>query len=422
MSSVAADQEAPANGLSSAQRDHLERVQWYSGAVGAVALLVCVIGGFFAPEQFFATYLVSYLFALAIAHGCILVLMIYFLTGGAWGFLVRRILEAGMRTLPLLALLFIPIGLGVGYLYIWAHPDQVKGLTALEHQRVYLNVPFFWGRAVLYFVLWIGIAYLLSWLSKRQNQTDDLQLAIDLAGRMTRVSAIGLIVFGISITFAAVDWVMSLQPAFRSTIFGPLFATGEILAGFSWSLLILSWLIGRSPLTRLVSVEALTDLGSLLFTFLIIWAYLVFFQFMLIWIANLPYDSLWLLTRGRGGWQVVAWFLFVFHFVVPFFCLLMRPIKRNPRRLAAVAGLLLFMQLVYLYYQVLPAFEEMRFWAHWMDFVAPFGVGGLWLANFVWDLKQGPVFPSHDPSQQGAVHFREMDMERQAREEELHHA
>ncbi len=422
MSSLPADQVRSANTLSPQQREQLERVQWVSLGVGVVALIVCIIGGIFTPEQFFATYLVCYLFALALAHGCFITLMIYYLTGGAWGFLVRRIFEAGMRTLPLLAVLFIPIGLGTGYLYLWAQPEKVQALESLRHKAVYLNVPFFWGRAALYFSLWIGNAYLLSRWSKQQSQTDDPELAIQLAGKMGLVSGIGLIVFGISITFAAVDWVMSLQPAFRSTIFGPLFGVGEMLTGFAWSLIVLCWLIERSPLSRLVSVEALNDLGSLLFTFLIIWAYMVFFQFMLIWIANLPYDSLWILTRSRGGWWVVEWLLFVFHFVVPFFCLLMRPIKRNPRWLAAVAGLLLFMQLVYLYYQVLPAFEITRFWVHWMDFVAPLGVGGLWLANFVWDLKQGPVFPGHDPNQKAALHYHQLDVEHRVREEELHHA
>ncbi len=411
-----------ANSLSPQQRELLEQVQWYSLSVGGIALVFCIMGGFFTPEQFFATYLAAYLFPLGIAHGCLVTLMIYYLTGGAWGFLIRRICEAGMRTLPLLALLFIPIGLGQGYLYLWAQPEKVQALESLRHKAVYLNVPFFWGRAVLCFALWIGTAFLLSRWSKQQSRTEDPQLAIQLAGRMGLVSGIGLIVFGISITFASVDWVMSLQPAFRSTIFGPLFGVGEMLAGFSWVLLVLAWVIEPPPLRRLVSIEAYNDLGSLLFTFLIIWAYMVFFQFMLIWIANLPYDSLWILTRSRGGWQGVEWALFIFHFLVPFFLLLMRPIKRNPRRLAAVAGLLLFMQLVYLFYQVLPAFEDTRFWVHWMDFVAPLGVGGIWLANFAWDLKQGSLFPSHDPNQEAALHYHQLDVEREVREEELHHA
>ncbi len=421
MSSLAS-QVGTTNCLSSEQREQLDRLQLYSLGVGGIALLVCIVGGIFTPQQFFATYLVVYLFFLGLAHGCFVVLMIYYLTGGAWGFLVRRIFEAGMRTLPLMAVLFIPVGLGAGYLYIWADPKKVEELESLRQKAVYLNVPFFWGRAALYFLLWIGNVYLLDRWSKQQNQTDDPQRAVALAGKMGLASGIGLVVFGITITYAAVDWVMSLQPAFRSTIFGPLVAVGEMLAGFAFTLIVLAWLLENPALARVASVEALNDLGTLLFTFLVVWAYMVFFQLMLIWIANLPYDSLWLLTRSRGGWKGVEWALFVLHFLVPFFCLLMRPIKRNPRLLAAVAGLLLFMQLVYQYYQVLPAFEEMRWWVHWMDFVAPFGVGGLWLANFVWDLKQGSVFPKHDPNQEAAVHFHQMDVERRVREEELHHA
>src|SRR5262249_49070342 len=155
-----------------------------------------------------------------------------------------------------------------------------------------------------------------------------------------------------------------------------------------------------------VSPDALNDLGSLLFTFLIIWAYLVFFQFMLIWIANLPYEIIWYLLRSRGGWEWVAWALFVFHFAVPFFLLLMRDVKRNPTALAAVAGILLFMQLVFMDYQILPAFPDTSLAEHWMDFLTPFGVGGIWLAYFLWQLKRSPVLPRHDSNQASAIHLR----------------
>jgi len=410
------------NTLPADRREQLERWQWRSLAVGVAALLATGIGGLFTPNAFFRTYLVAFVYFLGIAHGCLVILMIYHLTGGAWGYLIRRILEAGIRTLPLMAVLFIPVGCGVGYLYLWADPEKAATLPGLRHKQIYLNVPFFWCRAVLFFALWIANAYLLSRWSQQQDQTEDPERVRELAEKMTLLSGPALIVFGITITFASVDWVMSLQPAFRSTMFGPLFVSGELLTGFACALIVLAWLLNRSPLADLVSVEALGDLGNLLFTFLVLWAYMEFFQFMLIWIADLRYDIIWYLPRTQGVWLWVVGALLLFHFAIPFFLLLMRSIKRNPRALAMVAGLLLFMHLVYVYFQILPAFPDTRIWVHWMDFVAPFGVGGVWLANFLWDLKRGPVLPLHDLNRETALHYHEVDREQEALQRELHHA
>ncbi len=238
---------------------------------------------------------------------------------------------------------------------------------------------------------------------------------------MERLSAPGLVIYGLCITFAAVDWIMSLQPGFRSTIFGPIVASGQILSGQAFALIVLAWLVARPPVADLISLEALNDLGNLLLTFLIIWAYLVWFQFMLIWIANLPYEVIWYLPRSRGGWQWVAWALFILHFAIPFFLLLLRDIKRDPVTLAQVAGLLLFMQLVFQYYQVMPAFGETSIAEHWMDFLTPFGLGGLWLAYFLWQLQRGLLLPRHDVNQETALHYHELDREEEAREQEVQH-
>jgi hypothetical protein len=239
-----------------------------------------------------------------------------------------------------------------------------------------------------------------------------------MAERMQRLSGPGLVVYGISLTFAAVDWVMSLQPAFHSTIFGPLVATSELLSALSFTILVLIWLSSRPPLAEVVSPDAFRDFGNLLLTFLILWAYMVFFQFMLIWIANLPYEVIWYLPRSRDGWEWVTWALFVFTLVVPFFSLLMREVKENPRPLAKVAWLVLFMQLVFVYYLVVPNFPDTTILDHWMDFLTPLGVGGLWLAYFLYQLKQGPLLPLHDLSREAALHLRELDAEESHEEEE----
>ena len=306
--------------------EELEPLQRWSLGVGVAVLAVCILGALVDADQFFRAYLAAYLFYLGIAHGSLAILMVYHLTGGAWGFLIRNILEAGMRTLPLLAALFVPIALGVGYLYVWADPEEVAASTDLQHKQIYLNVPFFIGRAAA-FTSSCGLASRLL--------PEHLVAAAGphrRSGRYARwqshLSGPGLVVYGITIFFASTDWIMSLQPAFRSTIIAPLFASGEILVGFACALLVMAWLVARPPLV--VSADAVGDLGSLLFTFLIIWAYMAFFQFMLIWIANLPYDVMWYLPRSSGGWQYVAWALFVFHFAMPFFLLLMRDVKQQP--------------------------------------------------------------------------------------------
>jgi hypothetical protein len=403
--------------LPAARRAELERLLLPAAGVGAAAFVVCVIGAFFSPAQFFRAYLSAYLFYLGIAHGCFAILMLYYLTGGAWGFLIRRILEAGMRTMPLLAILFAPVAWGVGYLYPWARPEEVAAQPGLQHKEIYLNPGFFWFRAALFFVIWVFIVYLLSVWSRREDETGDPRYS----RLLVRLSGPGLAVYGITITFASVDWVMSLQPAFRSTIFGPLFASGEILAGMACALVVLGWLVGRPPLAGLVSVEALNDLGNLLFTFLIIWAYMAFFQFMLIWIANLRYDVIWYLPRSRDGWEYVAWALFLLKFAVPFFLLLQRDVKRNPRALASVAALVLGMHLVYQYYQVQPPFLALDLAEHWMDFLTPVAIGGLWLAYFLWQLTRFPILPRHDANREAALHYHDLDLEQLAREREVQH-
>jgi hypothetical protein len=405
------------NELSAERQATLARVQRGALIVGAVALVLCIIGAFVWPQQFFRAYLVAYLFFLSLAHGCFVILMIYYLTGGAWGYLIRRPLEAGMRTLPLLAILFIPIGCGVGELYDWARPEVVAASPGLQHKQVYLNVPFFWGRAILYFVLWCGTAALLGSWSRAEDRTGDPTYG----QRLNQLSGPGLVMFGVTITFAAVDWVMSLQTAFRSTIFGLLFASGELLTGFALAILVLAWLLERPPVTKAVSLEALNDLGNLLLTFLIIWAYMTFFQFMLIWIANLSYDVLWYLPRLHGGWEAVAWALLLLHFVVPFFLLLSRDVKQHPRALASLAGLILFMHLVYLNYQILPAFPDTEVYEHWMSVLMPLGLGGFWLAYYLWELRRAPVLPLHDANRAAALHFQHLDLEAAAREGEVQH-
>jgi MFS family permease len=259
--------------LAPEQREWLDGLQRRALVVGAAALIVCVIGcvigvftGSTLATQFFRAYLAAYMYCLGVALGSLVILMIYHLTGGAWGYIVRRILEATTRTIPLLAILFVPVACGVYYLYLWTDPAQVAGNPSLQYKQIYLNLPFFFVRAVLYFVLWSLLAYFLNHWSRAQDRSESPVLA----ERMQRLSGPGLVVYGISLTFAAVDWVMSLQPAFHSTIFGPLVATSEMLSALSFTILVMIWLAvaacrgrlaGRLPRPRQPAADVSHPLG-----------------------------------------------------------------------------------------------------------------------------------------------------------------
>ncbi len=387
---------------------NLERVPRWSLGIGVLALIPCIIGAFFSPEQFFRSYLSAYLFILGIGLGCLVILMIFHVTGGAWGFVIRRFLEAGARTLPLLALLIIPVGCGLTFLFHWARPDEVAADSNLQWKQPYLNVPFWWGRAVLYFVLWIGLAYLLTYWSRRQEETGNPRFPF----LQEKLSAPGLVIYGICIHFACVDWIMSLETTFRSSIFGPLTASGQLLSALAFIVILLPMLLDRAPLREVLSPNVLSDLGNLLLTLLIIWAYMVFFQFMLVWIADLPLEVSWYQDRSRDGWQWVAAALLVFHFAIPFFLLLIRSLKRDPVTLARVAALVLLMHLVFVDFQVLPVFRTTSLVQHWMDFLMPIGMSGIWLAFFLWQLKQRPLVATHDENRAHALHLQAEERER----------
>jgi hypothetical protein len=395
----------------------LDRLQYGALVVGLAGLLLGVIGAFFDPAQFFRAWLAAWQFYLGLALGSFVILMIYHLTGGAWGILLRRILETGTRTLRLLALLFIPLCFGLPYLFVWARPEEVEASKALQHKAAYLNVPFFYLRAALYFIVWLMFAFFLNLLSRRQDRTADP----DIPPRLARLAGPGLALYGIAIHFASIDWLMSLQTAFHSTIIGPLYASRHLLTALALAIIVLSWVARSSPLQGFLSEEALNDIGNLLFTFLIIWSYMCYFQYMLVWIADLRYEAIWYLPRTRGGWYWVVWALVLFNFAVPFFLLLLRDVKRDLSSLAKVAGLILFMQLVFAYYEVMPTFPDTTVVEHWMDPVMAVGLGGLWLACFVWQLKWLPLVPAHDANEEAALHYRRLDVEESARLEEMAH-
>jgi hypothetical protein len=369
--------------------------RWRSGALaaGIAGAVLCAIGFFISPFQFYRSYLWSYVFIVGLSVGSLAWLMLQYLTGGAWGVVIRRPSEAAARTLPLVALMFVPIAIGIPNLYSWSHAKVVAADEILQHKQVYLNVPFFLIRAAAYFAGWI----LLSWLLNRWSAREDLEGPAEVHGKMAAVSGPGLVFWGFSVTFMAVDWVLSLDPHWFSTMFGMLFMAGQALSSMAFLIALMVLLSRRRPMSEILTPRHLHDLGKLLLALVMVWAYFSFSQFLIIWAGNLPDEIPWYLERLRGGWQYVALALVMGHFALPFALLLSRDLKRNFKLLAGIAVFVLFMRMVDLYWLVAPAFRQGRFGLSWMDFAAPIGLGGIWLAYFLIQLGKRPLMPLNDP-------------------------
>jgi len=373
--------------------------QWQSRAllVGVSGLLLALVGLLFDRQQFLRSYLFAYLFWTGMALGCLAILLLHHTVGGKWGMVIRRMCEAGARTLPYMLVLLIPVLVSLPTLYIWARPEAAHDAN-IQAKAAYLNIPGVIIRAVIYFSVWTFYAYRLSKWSADQDVSGDERL-ID---KMRSLSAPGLVVFVFVTTFAFIDWVMSLEPHWFSTIYGVMFLIGQVLESFAFMIALVIVLSQRAPLREYVTKQHLHDLGNLMFAFMVLWAYLSFSQFLIIWSGNLPEEIPWYLRRLRGGWGWVAVTLVIFHFAIPFALLIMRGVKRHANRLFKVCILMLAIRVVDVYWVVEPAFYNQRIKIHWLDFVTPVAIGGLWLAGFFWQLKSRPLVPLRDPRLEGA--------------------
>jgi hypothetical protein len=378
---------------SGANADMLRRIQLPALAVGGAGLAACALGAFLDPGTFFPSYLFGYLFWLGIALGSLAIVMLYHLVGGAWGFPIRRLLESAALTLPLLALLFVPLLFGLSELYAWARPAAVAADPLLQHKQPYLNPPFFIVRAAIYFGLWIGLASFLSRWSLQQDATDDPALG----QRLRYLSRFGLVAYMLTVTFASIDWVMSIEPDWYSTIYGLIYVAGQGLAGFSVAIMSAALLKDRQPLAGVITPDTFGDLGGLLMTFVMFWAYVALSQFLLIWSGNLPEEVIWYEHRIHGGWNWIILFVIAFQFAGPFLLLLARQVKRTAWSLAALALAILLVHLADLFWLVVPPFRQTGIRIHWLDAAAPIGIGGIWLAAFAWLLGRRPLLPLHDP-------------------------
>ena len=367
------------------------RWQKLSMLAGLAGVLIAIAAFWIDSEQFLRSYLYAYVYWTGMGLGCLAILLLHHVVGGKWGLVIRRLCEAGARTLPFMALLLVPILLGIHGLYTWAQPAAAQDLN-LRGKSAYLNVPFFIVRAVVYFAIWTLYSYLLSKWSDNQDWSGDARLM----EKMRAVSAPGLVVFTLTTTFAFIDWIMSLEPHWFSTVYGAMFMVGETLEAFAFIIALLIIFSRLSPFREIVTDQHIHDLGNLMFAFMVLWAYLSFSQFLIIWSGNLPEEIPWYLRRLNGGWAAVALTIVVFHFAVPFVLLLFRGVKRRSDRLSGVCLLLIAVRLLDVYWLTEPAFFGRRLQLHWMDFVTPLAIGGLWLTVFFAQLKSRPLLPLKD--------------------------
>ena len=365
-----------------------------AGGVGALGL---VLGAILNLDHFFRSYLFAYLFWVGVGIGCLSILMIHHLTGGIWGLVIRRPLEAGARTLrPAFAILFLPLLLGLPRIYVWARPEAVSADHVLQLKQPYLNVPFFVARAAFYFVVWMVLAHLLSRWSLELDGGGSLRVA----RRLRSLAGGGLLLMGLTITFSAVDWGMSLNPHWFSTIYGILFMVGQVLSAMALMIVVLAGLSGGGPLSAVARPSAVHDLGKLLLAFVMLWAYVNVSQFLIIWAADLPEETPFYIQRLQGGWKWMGAALVVFHFALPFLLLLSRDLKRSARMLGTVAAGVFVVRVLDLFWLVAPDLQTGGhgghgggFSVHWMDLAALLALGGAWVLVFLRELAAAPLVP-----------------------------
>ena len=359
--------------------------------VGIVFTLAFIAGAFVDPRRLFQSYLIGWTFWTGIGVGSIALLMLQHLTGGGWGLVIRRVLEAATRTLPVMAILFLPVILGAHSIYEWTDHEEVAKHPVVQFKTPYLNLPFFSVRAVVYFAVWLALMFLLNRWSLEQDRTADNRYTKN----MRLLSGPGMVALIFTVTFASIDWYMSLEPEWFSTIYGFIFVAAWTLSALAFVIAVMAWLSAEEPMRRIVAPLHFHDLGKLLLALVMLWAYFAFSQYLIIWSGNLPEEITYYLGRIHGGWGALIITIGILHFAAPFLFLLSRGLKRNPRRLVRVAMLIIVMRMVDLVWVLAPAFHHRR----WIliDAAALIGFGGLWLALFTWQLGKRPLIPINDP-------------------------
>lgn len=383
--------------------NYLSRAQTAALVIGLIAAGASAFGAFYLPRQFFFSYLYAFLFWLGLSLGCLAVLMIHFLAGGRWGWPTRRFLEAGAVVLPLMLLLFVPVFLGLHDLYPWARPEEIAKEKVLQLRHAYFKNWAFILRQCFYLIVFGGIALRLRSLSLQQDTTPDAEPT-----RKARfISGPGLVAYGLLGTFACVDWIMSLELHWFSTMFAVTVMIGQILTAFAFSVVMLMFMKREPSLDKVINKTQLHQLGNLLLAFVMFWTYVCFGQLLIIYSGDIPHELEWYFHRIAGSWKIVLAVIALFHFFLPFYLLLFRAVKKNIVPLTTLSFLLVVTQIVDTYWMVVPAYHKTSLQVSWIDFATCIAIGGLWVACFLWRLRAAPLLPQQDPGMQFAFVYVE---------------
>lgn len=377
-------------------------VERVAGVIGGLGLLLCLAGFISSPQHFFQSYLFAFLYWASFGIGGLGLLLLNNVVGGKWGATARRFLVAQMRTLPVIAIFFVVLLAGMKYLYPWTHADLVNANEFLHHKAPYLNVPFFLIRTVIYFALWMLIGLRINKWYDDQDRTGDF----GLREKLRAFSAPCLLIFVVSASFAYIDWLLSADAQYYSTVYGGMLLIGNIVQTLALTNLTLILASKSDRFGGRINAKILHDLGNLMFAFTIFWAYLSASQLIITWPANLPQEISWYLDRTTGFWKVLAVVTAFSMFLIPFLALLSQGRKRDPRRLMKVAIWLLCARAIDLFWIVEPTFRNHSagallgtsngFEIYWTDFAAFFGLGGIWVFMFIKQLRRSPLLPLRD--------------------------
>jgi len=359
--------------------------------VGVIGLAASAVGWFLNPQEFFRSYLSSFVFWFAIVAGALAVLCLQYTTGGEWGLMIRRPLGAAARTMFWMAIFFIPVVVGMKYIYPWMNVDWARHDEVVSQKLWYLNWKRFGAFAILFFICWIVWAWRIRALSLQFYK--DRSPFTDLARR--RWAAAGLPMIVLTLTFASIDWMMSLEPKWSSTMYGITFTVGCGLSAFAFVTFFLSRLADTDAMRGILKPTHLRDLGNLMLAFVMFYAYVAFSEFLLIWYANTREEVPHYLVRDRGAWGAIAVLIILFHFFLPFFMLLMRPIKDRPETIAVVTVIILVMRYVAIYWLIAPSWYDHFHYSIWC-LTSLVGIGGVWIWAFIDQLKGQTIIPVHE--------------------------
>jgi hypothetical protein len=361
----------------------LPRLQWAALLIGLLALVVAAAGAALDLRSFLQAWLAALLAWLALPTGALGMLLVWHLMGGRWGLVLGDALEAMAGTLPLIALLFLPVLFAIGALYPWAQPEFVSAHETVARKAAYLNEPFFVLRALIYFAIWIGLAFVLGvWRDRAAVHARSLPLG-----------AAGAVVLAPTASFAGVDWILSLEPTFHSSIFGMLWLSTQALGAFAFAL-VLALLLARGPRTAHLREQGLVGLGSLLLALVLLWGYFAFIQYLIIWSGDLPDAAAWYVARGEGLWRVSIWLTVAGHLVLPAIALLSSRARQSPRIVLLLAAIVLLAHFADVAWLTVPAFDPAP--SAWLVLATMAAIGGLWLFAFTWLLA--PRTPPLDRS------------------------